>query len=229
MDVLVAEDDVNILEGVVRLLQKEGYNVRGVKNGALALEEYQKKSPDFIILDIMMPEKSGYDVCREIRQSDAITPIIFLSAKSEEIDKVVGLELGADDFVSKPFGTRELMARVRAISRRTLAKTTPLADSFEMYNITVLPSELRAKKDDIIIDLGPRDIQILTLLFEKQGKVVTRHELFDRCWGTDFAGSSRTLDQHISQLRKKIEDKPKEPQIIETVHGVGYSFRRSEK
>lgn len=227
MKVLIAEDDINILEGLQRLLEKEGYNTVAAANGAIAVDKYRDENPDFVILDIMMPELNGYDVCKEIRKSDATIPIIFLSAKSEEIDRVIGLELGADDFISKPFGTRELMARVRAVSRRALAQK-PQNDSFEesftMGNLTVRCSELRAERGDLVVDIGPRDVEILRLLKENRGKVVTRNMLFDRCWGEDFFGSTRTVDQHISQLRKKIETNPKEPQIIITVHGSGYRF-----
>ncbi len=226
MNVLIAEDDVNILEGLVKLLEREGYSCQKAPDGEEALNMYQEQKPDFIILDIMMPKVNGYDVCREIRKNDKNIPILFLSAKSEEIDKVVGLELGADDFVSKPFGTRELMARVRAISRRVLHKDTAntVVDNFAMGAIDVYPLELRASRNENSIELGPRDVKILQLLHSKKGKVVTRNELFDVCWGESFFGTTRALDQHISQLRKKIEDNPKEPEIIKTVHGVGYRY-----
>ncbi len=226
MKVLIAEDDINILEGLQLLLEKEGYNTIPAQNGAIALDKYSQEKPDFLLLDIMMPEVNGYDVCKEIRKENATIPIIFLSAKSEEIDRVIGLELGADDFVSKPFGTRELMARVRAVSRRALAQK-PIeqqSDSFSMADIVIKSSELRVEKGDNTIDVGPRDIEILRLLNENKGKIVTRNMLFDRCWGEDFFGSTRTVDQHISQLRKKIEDNPKDPKIIVTVHGSGYRF-----
>lgn len=226
MKVLIAEDDINILEGLQLLLEKEGYNTITANNGAIAVEKYNSENPDFVILDIMMPELNGYDVCKEIRKSNATIPIIFLSAKSEEIDRVIGLELGADDFISKPFGTRELMARVRAVSRRALAQRPKeeQKDAFSMADLTVKASELRVEKGEKSVDIGPRDVEILRLLNENKGKVVTRNMLFDRCWGEDFFGSTRTVDQHISQLRKKVEDNPKEPKIIMTVHGSGYRF-----
>ncbi len=226
MKVLIAEDDINILEGLQRLLEKEGYSVITASNGAIAVEKYSAEIPDFVILDIMMPELNGYDVCKQIRNSNATIPIIFLSAKSEEIDRVIGLELGADDFISKPFGTRELMARVRAVSRRALRQSSEKSeqDSFAFGKMVVKPSELRIEKEGKQIDLGPRDIEILRLFVEYRGKVVNRNLLFDRCWGEEFFGSTRTVDQHISQLRKKIEDNPKEPLYIVTVHGSGYRF-----
>jgi two-component system, OmpR family, alkaline phosphatase synthesis response regulator PhoP len=227
MNVLIAEDDPHILDGLVQILTDDGYASTGVSNGKEALRSYKESRPDFIILDIMMPEINGYDVCREIRRDDSTTPILFLSAKSEEIDKVIGLELGADDFVSKPFGTRELMARVRAISRRVLAesyKESTADGAFSMNNLTIVPNELRAYRDNSSIDLNPRDIEILTLLFQRKGKVVSRTELFDKVWGTTFYGTTRAMDQHISQLRKKIEVDSKNPGIIKTVHGTGYRF-----
>jgi len=170
MKVLVAEDDPHILEGLLQLLRKEGYTANGEPNGKKALAAFEAHEPDFLILDIMMPEVNGYDVCREIRKRNEKIPILFLSAKSEEVDKVIGLELGADDFMSKPFGASELMARVRALSRRALAerKETVEMDSFQMGDLLVLPGELRANRDDTVIDLGPRDMKILQLLFEKK-------------------------------------------------------------
>ncbi len=226
MKILIAEDDINIREGVVTLLTSEGYTCIGAEDGDDALIKYKQQAPDFIILDIMMPNRNGYDVCRDIRKENSDIPILFLSAKSEEIDRVLGLELGADDFVSKPFGTRELMARVRAISRRTLQKKCSESEcsSFNIGSYEVKPVELRAVNGDKTVDLGPRDVEILRLLAENNGKVVSRNDLFDRCWGEQFFGSSRTVDQHISQLRKKIEENPKEPDIIKTVFGTGYRY-----
>ncbi len=226
MNVLIAEDDVNIREGLVSLLEKEGYDVTPACDGHQALTAYENHMPDFIILDIMMPKVSGYDVCKNIRQKDTTTPILFLSAKSEEIDRVVGLEIGGDDFVSKPFGSKELMARVRAISRRSIAQnnSNTSVESFIMSDLTVFPAELRAKRGEYAIDLGPRDIKILQLLMEYRGKAVDRRLLFHRCWGEDYIGTTRTLDQHISQLRKKVEIDPKNPTLIQTIHGVGYRF-----
>lgn len=225
MRVLIAEDDPHIREGLVHLLEGEGYVCRAARDGAEALEMYRAETPDFIILDIMMPNVNGYDVCRDIRARDTKTPILFLSAKSEEVDKVLGLELGADDFVGKPFGTRELMARVRAISRRVLSvahNSDP--DAFAIGDLRVVASELRAYRDDTPIDLNPRDVDILRLLATSRGKVITRTELFEKIWGATFVGTTRAMDQHISQLRKKVEQDPAEPRIILTVHGAGYRY-----
>ncbi|MCK5918384.1 MAG: response regulator transcription factor [Cocleimonas sp.] len=224
MKILIAEDDLNIREGLKDLLSREGYQILAAENGRIAVELFQQKQPDFVILDIMMPEMDGYAVCREIRKQDNDIPIIFLSAKSEEIDRVIGLELGADDYISKPFGTREVVARIRAITRRYL-KTQPqiiLQDQFEFGDLTVYPNELRAKRSDQSIDLSLREIKILQQLAEHKGEVLSRDHLFNTCWGYDYMPNSRTLDQHISKLRKSIEHNAADPQLIKTVRGAGY-------
>lgn len=225
MKILIAEDDRHIRAGLEVLLRGEGYQTRSAENGEQALELFRRERPDFVLLDIMMPKLDGYQVCREIRKLADVVPIIFISAKSEEIDKVIGLELGADDFIMKPFGTREVIARIRAITRRMLKTHSGAAlanDSFQMGDLTVFPRELRAKRGDQCLDLSLRDAQVLQLLFEQRGKVVSRDLLFDVCWGRDYLPSSRTLDQHISKLRKIIERDPADPVLIRTVHGVGY-------
>lgn len=226
MKILVAEDDFNIRNGLIEVLEKEGYSTLSAKDGKEALQQYLNKSPDLVCLDIMMPGMNGYDVCKEIRRRDPQIPVLFISAKSEEIDKVIGLELGADDFIMKPFGVREVIARIRAVTRRCLAAHQagrPVA-SFKMLDIEVFPLELRAKRGEEVIDLSLRDVSILELLHENRGKVVDRDLFFDRCWGMEYIPSSRALDQHISQLRKRIEADPHDPRIIRTVHGVGYRY-----
>lgn len=226
MKVLVAEDDKNIRDGLVEVLQGEGYCTVAACNGQEAIETFEREQPEFICLDIMMPGVNGYDVCREIRKSDPEVPIIFISAKSEEIDRVVGLELGADDFIMKPFGVREVIARIRAITRRCMAAKTDNTHvaSFSMGDLEVIPCELRARRGETIYDLSLRDVKILELLYSHRGEVVSRDMLFNECWGLDYMPNSRTLDQHISQLRKKIEIDAKNPLIIKTVHGAGYRF-----
>jgi len=226
MKVLVAEDDRNIRSGLVEILESEGYETLAAENGSKALEIYHRESPDFICLDIMMPGADGYEVCREIRRIDADVPIIFISAKSEEVDKVLGLELGADDFILKPFGVREVLARIRAVTRRCMARDRHASDHkpFRMGDLEVLPSELRARRGEDALDLSLRDVKVLRLLHRLQGQAVDRTTLFADCWGQWHVANSRTLDQHISQLRKRIEIDPKQPKIILTVHGVGYRY-----
>jgi len=231
MRILIAEDDLHIRQGLSDLLSQEGYEIEIAENGKIALELFKSLKPQFVILDIMMPEMDGYSVCREIRAVDNDIPIIFLSAKSEEIDRVIGLELGADDYISKPFGTREVVARIRAITRRYLKSSIPDSNtteknknSFAFGDLEVLPNELRAKKGSACIDLSLREIKVLQTLAKHQGEVVSRDLLFNECWGYEHMPNSRTLDQHISKLRKLIEDDPSDPQLIKTVHGAGYRY-----
>lgn len=231
MTILLAEDDVHIREGLSDMLEREGYQVISAENGQVAIDKYRNHNIDFVILDIMMPLLDGYSVCRQIRQHNDSIPIIFLSAKSEEIDKVLGLELGADDYINKPFGVAEVRARIKAVARRCLAQKNTASDTalgdnnqFSFADLTVLPNELRAKRGNEIIELSLREIKILQCLKNHQGKVVTRDMLFDFVWGYDHCPNSRTLDQHISKLRKSIEPNPQHPTLIQTVHGQGYRY-----
>ncbi|MBI1785540.1 response regulator transcription factor [Candidatus Sumerlaeota bacterium] len=226
MKVLIAEDDDNIRKGLEEILQGEGYATLAARDGPAALELFTRESPDFVCLDIMMPGADGYEVCKKIRSARADVPIVFISAKSEEIDKVLGLELGADDFIVKPFGVREVVARIRAVTRRCIASRAGSAPqrSFLMRDLEVLPADLRARRGESVIELSLRDVKILELLHNNKGKALDRHAFFSQCWGLEHVPNSRTLDQHISQLRKRIESDPKNPAIIQTVHGVGYRF-----
>jgi DNA-binding response OmpR family regulator len=227
MKVLIAEDDLHIGEGLRDVLEAEGYTTLLAGNGEQALALFQSQRPQLVLLDIMMPKRDGYGVCREIRRMDNEVPVIFISAKSEEIDRVIGLELGADDYIMKPFGVREVVARIRAVTRRTLArKPTPGLTSHSVWigDLELFPSQLRARRGETQIDLSLRDVKILQLLLHNKGQVVDRDSLFNHCWGRDYFANSRTLDQHISKLRKLIERDPKAPAIIGTVHGVGYRY-----
>ncbi len=232
MKVLIAEDDANTRAGLEEILRDEGYETIGAADGAEAIRRFLDESPDFVCLDIMMPEVSGYDVCRRIRRTNTEVPVIFISAKSEEIDRVLGLELGADDYIMKPFGVREVLARIRAVTRRALAAkpgaavadtdTSAFPEMFRMDDLEVRPAELRAHRGAKVVELSLRDVKILWLLFRHRGEVVTRDMLFNEAWGLDHIPQSRSLDQHISQLRKRIEREPKRPRIVHTVHGAGY-------
>jgi len=226
MKFLIAEDDPHTRAGLKDILEAEGYQVLTARDGKDALRVFQRESPEFVCLDIMMPGMSGYDVCREIRRADTSEPVIFISAKSEEIDTVIGLELGADDFIVKPFGVKEVVARIRAVTRRRFAatKAPALPSPFRLGDLDVFPSELRARRSGITIELSLRDVKILNLLHENRGVVISRDMFFNKCWGLDHVPNSRTLDQHIAQLRKRIELDAKSPVIIRTVHGVGYRY-----
>jgi DNA-binding response OmpR family regulator len=225
MKVLLAEDDALTRRGLAEVLLAEGYQVVEAADGAQALRAFESEAPDFVCLDIMMPALDGYEVCRRIRARGSTVPVVFISAKGEEIDRVVGLELGADDFITKPFGVREVVARIRAVTRRCLASRiagSTAAEAFTMGDLEVLPDELRARRGTAVVDLSLREVRILELLHANRGKVLDRDSLFNHAWGLDYLPSSRTLDQAISQLRKKVERDPRTPEIILTVHGVGY-------
>ena len=224
MKILVADDDPITRDSLDACLKSEGFDVVLAQNGAEALELWRKHRPELLCLDIMMPHTSGYEVCREVRQTHPDVPILFLSAKSEEIDVVVGFQLGADDFIRKPFGKHEFLARLRVAIKRS----RPAANarrSFTMRDLVVYPLELRAERRGVEIELSPREIAILELLYQRAGEVVDRNALLDHGWGLNYFPESRTLDQHISKLRKRIEADPLDPQIIETVRAAGYRFR----
>ena len=229
MKILVAEDDDFTRKGLKELFETEGYAVVEAGDGEQALAAFEREAPEIVCLDVMMPEMDGYEVCRRLRAGGNQVPILFISAKGEEIDKVVGLELGADDFITKPFGVKEVVARIRAVTRRYLAASRsqpeePGGSSFDMDDLVVVPDELRAYRDGQAIDLSLRDMRLLQLFHANPAKVLDRNTILNECWGVDYLPSSRTLDQHVSQLRKRIELDPKSPRIIRTVHGVGYRW-----
>ena len=226
MKVLIAEDDEHTRLGLAEILEAEGYQTLCAADGEHALRLCARERPDFVCLDIMMPGVDGYEVCKRLRQQDPALPIIFISAKSEEIDKVLGLELGADDFIVKPFGVREVVARIRAVTRRALAarRAEPSDAPFTLGDLEVSPAELRARRAGRVIDLSLRDLRILQLFHANRGKALDRNTILNACWGIDYLPTSRALDQHISQLRKRIERDPASPAIIRTVHGVGYRY-----
>jgi len=201
-----------------------GYTVIKTDNGQKGLTIARQKSPDLIILDLMLPVMNGYDVCRELRNEGNRTPIIMLTAKNKEIDKVLGLELGADDYVTKPFSLRELMARVRAVLRRTSERVEDIV-SYHFGQIELDFKKYEATKKGKKLDLTPLQFQILKLLIRNKGEVLSRDELLDEVWGRDNLWiSHRTIDSHIANIRKKIEDDPSHPAHICSIRGVGYKF-----
>ncbi len=226
--IFVAEDDVNIRTGLVDTLESEGYAVQAADDGNQAMELFNAHSFDLVLLDIMMPGKSGYDVCRDIREIDKKIPIIMLTAKGEEIDKVVGLELGADDYITKPFGIHELLARISAVLRRVKAHigegTKPSEGPFRFGGCMVNPKTFKLTRSGNDFDLSKRDIDLLKHFYHHPNEVLSRDNLLNAVWGIDYLGTTRTLDQHIAQLRKKIEKDSSKPDVITTVHGVGYRY-----
>ena len=226
MKILIAEDDDHTREALREVLSMEGYEVMTASDGLQAVDFFRATRPDFVCLDVMMPGQNGYEACKQIRRLDENVPILFLTAKAEEIDAVLGLELGADDYMTKPFGVKEITARIRAIMRRTIARNgaKPSEAEFLMDDLRIVPAELRAYRDTTEIQLSPRDLKVLRLLFDRRDKIVDRNMLADEVWGVDYFPESRALDQHISQLRKRIEKDPANPRIIRTVHGAGYRF-----
>jgi len=223
MKILIAEDDKYTRMGLEEIFLGEGYEVISAENGETAFKLYRNEQPDLLCLDIMMPLLNGYDLCRKIRKSGDRVPVIFVSAKSEEIDKVVGLELGADDYIVKPFGVREVLARVKAVLRRTTAESQlPESGIFNFGSLEIDPSKLTGIYEDIVVQFTPREMKLIVLFYENKGKVLSRDRLYDCGWGQDYLPSSRSLDQFISQLRKKIEVYPSEVKLIQTVPTAGY-------
>ncbi|OGD10561.1 MAG: DNA-binding response regulator [Candidatus Aminicenantes bacterium RBG_13_62_12] len=224
--ILVVEDDAAILTGLVDLLRGEGYETAQAADGKEALRLFAASRPSLVLLDIMIPEKSGYDVCREIRSKDARTPILMLTAKGREADKVVGLELGADDYLVKPFGVAELLARVRALLRRGRTATRPQDFSPIVFgDVRVDPKTYEGRRGNEHFTLTGLELKLLRHLVDNDGQVMERFDLLEAVWGMKYEGTTRTLDQHIARLRRKVESDPSSPRHILTVHGVGYRFR----
>jgi DNA-binding response OmpR family regulator len=230
--ILVAEDDANIRNGLIDTLESEGYQATPAADGEQALHLFQSGTFDLVLLDIMMPGKSGYDVCRAIRSRNEEIPIIMLTAKGAEIDKVVGLKLGADDYITKPFGLHELLARIAAVLRRAQRKPNrpktevALPDSFVFGAAQIDSRQFRAQTGKKIHSLSGRELRLLELFYTHPNEVLSRDQLLNQAWGVEYYGTTRTLDQHIAQLRKKIEPNPARPTVIVTVHGIGYRYQK---
>ena len=227
--ILIAEDDPHILEGLVDTLASEGYEAVPATDGRQALNRFEMEKVDLVMLDIMMPEMDGYEVCRRIRAFDPRIPIIMLTAKGEEIDKVVGLKLGADDYITKPFGIHELLARVAAVLRRSQAsETAPLPDApagpFDFGAAAIDPGTFTGQQGSTAFKLSATEMKLVHFFHDHPGQVLTRDQLLNGVWGLNYLGTTRTLDQHVARLRKKVEPDPGEPRHIITVHGVGYRY-----
>lgn len=221
--ILIIEDEESILTPLQDNLKLEGYDVACAKDGRQGLSMAQKNRYDLIILDIMLPQMDGFEVCKHLRQDRIMTPILVLTAKSQEIDRVLGLELGADDYVTKPFSPRELLARVKAILRR-IAVPSQNADIHRFDDNEIDFVKYEAKKNGQPVSLTALEFSLLHFLIRNKGRVVHRNEILDSVWGKDVYVDARTVDKHISLLRKKFEVNPQDPKYIMGVRGVGYKF-----
>jgi len=222
--ILIVEDEPDMAKGLEDNLVFEGFEVIIERDGESGLRRALSEPADLILLDLMLPKMSGYDLCRELRNKGIDTPIIMVTARGQEIDKVLGLELGADDYVTKPFSLRELLARIHAILRRRPSASHRPGDSFAFGEITLDFKHYRATKKGEDIELSPKEFEILRYLISHRGKTVSRADLLENVWGLEAFPTTRTVDNHILKLRKKIESDPASPDFIITVHGIGYKF-----
>ena len=225
--ILIVEDDPHILLGLEEILKSDGFEVAVCNRGDKAIEAVTKHQPALIVLDVMLPGLSGYDVCKQLRAKKVATPILMLTAKGQEMDKVIGLDLGADDYVTKPFGLRELLARIHALLRRvggTKAGDAEAPASFTIGSATIDSKTFQVKRGKSTEELTARELKLLQTFFAHPGEVLSRDRLLNEVWGYNYYGTTRTLDQVIVQLRKKLGDNGGEPKHLITVHGVGYKL-----
>lgn len=226
---MIVEDDASIRDALREAISGDGHAAVCAGDGAEGVRIFSQQSFDLVLLDVMLPQISGYDVCRKIRETNRSVPVIMLSARGEEIDKVLGLELGADDYVTKPFGLRELLARVHSAFRRTdlqSAKHLPpvsLSDTFYFGEALIDRKRFTAARGADSIELTARELNLLEVFYRRKGEVLSRDFLLNEVWGIDYLGTTRTLDQHVAQVRKKVEGEGS-PRWIKTVHGVGYQY-----
>jgi DNA-binding response OmpR family regulator len=221
--ILVVEDEPAILRGLADNLKFESYDVLTATDGEAGYRLLKERKPDLVILDLMLPKLSGYELCRKARAEGITTPILMLTARGEEGDRVLGLDLGADDYVTKPFSVRELMARVRALLRRSQPPKT-LPDELRFDDVVVDFRSYEARKGDRLLEMTRKEFSLLRLLAARAGEVLTRDELLNEVWGYERYPSTRTVDNHIASLRTKLERDPAQPEHLRTVHGVGYKF-----
>jgi DNA-binding response OmpR family regulator len=224
--ILIVEDDPHILLGLEELLKSEGYETASCNRGDEAVAAVAKFQPTLIVLDVMLPGASGYDICKQLRTKKVSAPILMLTAKGQEIDKVIGLDLGADDYVTKPFGVRELLARIQALLRRPNLPggQTGSEDIFQIGTATIDPKTFQVRRGRTVEELTAKELKLLQIFHARAGEVLSRDKLLNEAWGCNYYGTTRTLDQVIVQLRKKLGDNGGEPKHLLTVHGVGYKL-----
>lgn len=221
--ILIVEDEKDMVTGLKFNLEARGYKVVAAYDGEEGYNLAVDEQPDLVILDLMLPKRNGYEVCKSLKEEMPSLPIIMLTAKSQEAEIVTGLELGADDYITKPFSVLELLARIKAVLRR--AKTGKrIPESYHFGTLQINFKKYSATKKGKHLDLSPREFEILKYFIEKQGEIVSREDLLNAVWGYDTFPNTRTVDTHIAKLRQKIEDKPDEPKLIITIHGIGYKF-----
>jgi len=221
--IIIIEDDRAILRGLKDNLEYESYEILTATDGEQGYRLIKEQSPDLVVLDLMIPKMDGYELCRKVRSEGVTTPILMLTARSEEMDRVHGLDIGADDYVTKPFSVPELLARIRAILRRT-QPLTDLPDQVHFDEVTVDFKSFKAMKAGEALKLSRKEFGVLRLLASRSGQVVTRNELLDEVWGHDYFPTERTVDNHIASLRAKLEEDPAQPSHLITIHGVGYKL-----
>jgi DNA-binding response OmpR family regulator len=227
--ILVVEDEQAIAAFVQTSLEREGFSVSVARSGEAALARIQAHPPELIVLDLMLPGIDGFEVCRRVRRHRSYIPIIMLTSRTDDVDKIVGLELGADDYVTKPFNARELIARIRSVLRLIhKAGKSPDRDQLQVGSLVIDRSQRVVTLDDRSIHLPPKEFDLLATLAWERGKVFGREMLLERVWGYDYAGESRTVDVHIQRLRSKIEPDPAQPRYLLTVYGIGYKFASEE-
>ncbi len=221
--ILIVEDHKDMVTGLVFNLEAQGYEVRAAYDGQEGLSLAEREKPDLIVLDIMLPKKDGFAVCRELRQKGDDVPILMLTARKEEADKVLGLEIGADDYLIKPFGLAEFLARVKALLRRRPDKEVQL-EHFRFGTVDVDFKNYRATKDGVPVNLTQREFEMMRLFVKNRDKVISRNRFLNEIWGYDRYPTTRTVDAHIASLRQKLEADPEHPRFIITAHGLGYKF-----
>jgi len=224
--ILIIEDDISILNGLKDVLMFKSYEVLTATDGESGYEMAVEKSPDLIILDIMLPKMDGFTLCKKLRDEGTLVPVLMLTARGEDPDKVQGLDIGADDYVTKPFSLPELLARVRALLRRSPGeeKEKKPPDTIRLGSIFLDFKKYEALKGGQSLNLTPKEFGVLRCLAAHAGDVLTRDELLDEVWGYDRYPTTRTVDNHLAQLRSKIEENPSDPQYLITVHGIGYKL-----
>ena len=221
--ILIVEDEKDMVTGLKFNLEARDYAVIAAYDGEAGYQKALEEKPDLVILDLMLPKRNGYEVCKSLKKEIPDLPIIILTAKSQEAEIVTGLELGADDYITKPFSVLELLARIKSVLRRAKSGTQ-IPEVYRFGNLEINFRKYSARKEGKSLTLSPREYEILKCLIERQGEIVSRDDLLNQVWSCYSCPNTRTVDAHIAKIRRKIEDTPEEPKLIITIHGIGYKF-----